>query len=147
MNKVLFLYFLLLPIAAFAQPLDSTKEAKEIEAVLMKQAAAWNKGDIAGYMEGYWNSDSLLFTSGGKTQRGWNATFEKYKASYNTNEKMGTLKFSQLEFNMLSETSVWVFGRWELVRENDRPEGLFTLVLRKFPDGWKVVHDHTSLKE
>jgi ketosteroid isomerase-like protein len=57
---------------------------------------------------------------------------------------MGTLKFSNLEFNILSKKAAWVFGSWELKRENDNPKGVFTLVMRKFEDGWKVVHDHTS---
>lgn len=115
-----------------------------VTAVLDEQAAAWNRGDVAGYMEGYWKSDSLLFTSGGNVRRGWNATLEKYRASYDTREKMGTLTFSKLELYHPAPGAAWVFGRWELERANDRPGGVFTLVLRKFPEGWKVVHDHTS---
>jgi ketosteroid isomerase-like protein len=116
----------------------------EVAAVIDAQAAAWNRGDIAGYMEGYWNSDSLLFTSGGSIRRGWNETFEKYKASYDTPAKMGTLKFTNLEFHLPSPGAAWVFGRWELERAGDRPGGVFTLILKKFPGGWKIVHDHTS---
>ena len=115
-----------------------------VTTVLDEQAAAWNRGDIAGYMEGYWKSDSLLFTSGGNVRRGWNATLGKYRASYDTREKMGTLAFSELELYHPAPGAAWVFGRWELERDNDRPGGVFTLVLRKFPEGWKVVHDHTS---
>ncbi|MBI4546372.1 MAG: DUF4440 domain-containing protein, partial [Ignavibacteriae bacterium] len=121
-----------------------TQSTKEIESILISQAAAWNRGDIEGYMQGYWKSDSLLFTSGGKIHRGWKATFEKYKKSYNTKEKMGTLNFSQLEIIVLSPESAWVFGHWELQRDKDNPKGVFTLVLRKFTDGWKIIHDHTS---
>ena len=117
---------------------------KDIKLVLTKQAEAWNYGNIEGYMRGYWKSDSLLFTSGGNIQRGWKATFEKYKKSYNTKEKMGTLKFSQLEITQLSSESAWIFGHWELERKGDHPGGVFTLVLRKFVDGWKIIHDHTS---
>jgi ketosteroid isomerase-like protein len=86
----------------------------------------------------------LLFTSGGKIQRGWKATSEKYRKSYNSKEKMGILKFSGLEFNLLSPESVWIFGHWELTRTSDHPNGVFTLILKKFPDGWKIIHDHTS---
>lgn len=120
------------------------QESKNIEKILLNQAAAWNNGDIEGYMQGYWKSDSLLFTSGGNIQRGWNATMEKYKKSYNTKEKMGTLVFSDVEYHFLSPTSAWVLGHWKLTRENDTPRGVFTLIFRKFPDGWKIVHDHTS---
>ena len=118
----------------------------EIQVVLTAQAEAWNRGDIDGYMQGYWKSESLLFTSGGNIQRGWQATFEKYRKSYGTKAKMGTLKFSQLEINLLSPESAWVFGHWQLKRKDDHPGGVFTLILRKFSDGWKIIHDHTSVE-
>ena len=116
----------------------------EIDSVLTAQVEAWNRGDIAGYMEGYWKSDSLLFTSGGTLRRGWKETYEKYAARYDTREKMGTLKFSGLEYHPLVPGAAWVFGRWELERSGDRPGGVFTVVLKKFPAGWRIVHDHTS---
>ncbi len=128
----------------FSQRKKATEELSSVRAVLDKQVAAWNKGDLDGYMLGYWKSDSLLFTSGGNIQRGWKATNEKYKKSYDTKAKMGTLKFSNLEFTMLSKKAAWVFGSWELQREKDNPKGVFTLVMRKLDDGWKVIHDHTS---
>ncbi len=118
----------------------------EIEKVLTTQAAAWNKGDIDGYMEGYWKSDSLLFTSGGNIRRGWKETLEKYRHAYPNRAAMGTLKFSRLEITLLSADAAWVFGRWELRRSPDNPHGVFTLILRKFPSGWKITHDHTSLE-
>jgi ketosteroid isomerase-like protein len=133
-------FFLLIITVVCAQP----QSVKDVEAVLDSQAAAWNRGDIDGYMAGYWKSDSLLFTSGGNIQRGYRATLEKYKKSYSTKEKMGKLKFSQLEINLLSPEAAWVFGHWELIRKYDHPEGVFTLILRKFPEGWKIIHDHTS---
>ncbi|HLX12199.1 MAG TPA: DUF4440 domain-containing protein [Bacteroidota bacterium] len=122
---------------------DSAASVK-IRAVLDAQVAAWNNGDIPGYMRGYWNSDSLIFTSGGAIRRGWQATLEKYKSSYDTKEKMGELSFSDLEVHVLSSTSAWCLGHWDLKRANDNPHGVFTLILRKFIDGWKIVHDHTS---
>ena len=130
----------------FIAGIAESQPMKDVEAVLVKQAKAWNNGDIEGYMQGYWKSDSLLFTSGGKIQRGWKATLEKYKKSYGTKAKMGRLKFSQLEINLLSPESAWVFGHWELQRKTDHPQGVFTLILRKFSDGWKIIHDHTSLE-
>ncbi len=119
----------------------------EIESVLVRQAAAWNRGDISGYMEGYWQSDSLLFTSGGAVQHGWKATFEKYTKTYDTPAKMGTLKFSNLEIRRLSRKAAWVFGHWELERGQDHPQGVFTLILRKISGEWKIVHDHTSVEK
>jgi ketosteroid isomerase-like protein len=120
---------------------------KEINSVILAQTAAWNSGDIGGYMQEYWKSDSLLFTSGGRIQRGWKATYEKYKKSYGSKSKMGRLEFSGLEINVLSPDAAWVFGHWELHRETDHPKGVFTLVFRKFAEGWKIVHDHTSSSE
>jgi ketosteroid isomerase-like protein len=119
----------------------------KIESLLARQAAAWNRGDIEGYMAEYWKSDSLLFTSGGKIQRGWKATLEKYKTTYDSPSKMGKLKFSDLSVTQLSKKSAWVFGHWELERSTDHPGGVFTLILRKFSDGWKIVHDHTSASQ
>ncbi len=141
---VLLIFLLSAPLSAQMMRSTDSTAIEEIRLVLSRQAEAWNSGNIDGYMEGYWKSDSLLFTSGGNIQRGWQATLEKYKKSYGTKAKMGTLKFSQLEITLLSSESAWVFGHWELERQNDHPEGVFTLIFRKFPDGWKIIHDHTS---
>ena len=135
---------LIILFACLCVTVGAGQTTKTIESLLIRQAAAWNRGDIDGYMQEYWKSDSLLFTSGGNIQRGWNATREKYHKTYDSPVKMGKLKFSGLEITLLSKTAAWVLGHWELERENDHPGGVFTLILRKFPDGWKIVHDHTS---
>ncbi|HTK81191.1 MAG TPA: DUF4440 domain-containing protein [Bacteroidota bacterium] len=132
------------PVAT-AQDKDSAA-THDILSVLNRQVDAWNRGDIEGYMQGYWKSDSLLFTSSGKIQRGWQATLDKYKNAYSTKAMMGNLRFSQLEVTHLSPSSAWVLGHWELTRAKDHPGGVFTLIVRKFPDGWKVIHDHTSVE-
>jgi ketosteroid isomerase-like protein len=145
MVRLFLLYVLLLvsgPVILSAQ--DSTAADREILSVLNKQQISWNNGSIPGYMEGYWRSDSLLFTSGGKIQRGWNATLEKYLKRYATRTEMGRLEFSGLSVSFLSADAAWVFGNWSLTRAKDRPHGVFTLILRRFPEGWKIVHDHTS---
>lgn len=136
--------FFLLASAASAQTDSVPSVQREIASVLTLQQDAWNAGNIAGYMEGYWESDSLLFTSGGSVRRGYRETFAKYKAKYATKDQMGTLSFSGLEYHRLSATSAWVFGSWALERAGDRPHGVFTLVLQKFFGHWKIVHDHTS---
>jgi beta-aspartyl-peptidase (threonine type) len=114
-----------------------------IRKVMADQAAAWNRGDIESFMQGYWNSDKLTFVSSQVT-RGWKPTLERYKKTYDTREKMGTLTFSDLEINVLSNEAATVLGSWSLARANDSPHGKFTLIFRKFKDGWKIVHDHTS---
>jgi ketosteroid isomerase-like protein len=119
-------------------------EVDAICAVLSDQQTAWNEGDIPGFMAGYWQSETLRFASGGSVTTGWSATLERYEAHYDTPEAMGWLAFTDLDVTQLSEDAAYVFGRWTLYRESDEPTGLFTLILRKTEQGWRVVHDHTS---
>lgn len=126
---------------AFAQ---SEKDRAAIRKVMDDQAAAWNRGDIDGFMEGYWKSDKLTFVSGTNVTRGWQPTLDHYKKSYDTRTKMGTLTFSDLEITVLSRDSAVILGSWSLARDNDNPHGKFTLIFRKFKEGWRIVMDHTS---
>jgi ketosteroid isomerase-like protein len=115
-----------------------------IRSVLAAQQAAWNRQDLAGFMAGYARGDQTRFASGGDVTRGWQTVFDRYARRYGTAEAMGRLNFSALEITVLGEDSAVAFGRWELERSADRPGGLFTLVFRRLPEGWRVVHDHTS---
>ena len=115
-----------------------------VRAVLEAQAAAWNRGDVAGYMEGYAKEDATTFVSGDAVTRGWQTVLERYKARYDTREKMGTLAFDELEIKPLSEFYMMATGRWQLTRATDTPHGRFTLILRRTNAGWRIVHDHTS---
>lgn len=130
---------------AFAQSAADDSATAAIRSVLTRQAIAWNAGNIDEYMQGYRESDSLLFTSGGRIQRGWKATLEKYKTSYAGRSRMGRLTFSSVEVNMIGQDCAWVFGRWDITRDPDPAGGVFTLVFQRFGDGWKIVHDHTSV--
>jgi len=117
----------------------------EIRAVLDAQQAAWNRGDIDGFMQGYERSPNTTFVSGDGVMRGWQKVLDQYKRSYDTRAKMGTLVFSELEITPLGGDAAVVMGRWELVRADDRPNGRFTLILRRTPRGmWHIVLDHTS---
>lgn len=127
-----------------AQSKRDEKIKKSVRKVLDEQTAAWNKCDIEGFMQGYWKSEELSFTSGNKNTRGWQATFDNYKKGYASCEKMGKLSFSELDITVLSKKSAMVRGRFLLERKDDKPTGLFTLIFRKFKDGWNIVHDHTS---
>jgi ketosteroid isomerase-like protein len=118
--------------------------AREITAVLATQAAAWNRGDIDGFMQGYAQSDDLRFASGGTVTYGWRTTLERYKQRYPDQAAMGTLEFSELVVTQLAPDAALVFGRWKLIREKDAPHGLFTLTLKKMPAGWRIIQDHTS---
>jgi ketosteroid isomerase-like protein len=119
-------------------------ERADIEAVLTKQAAAWNRGDIDEFVEHYWKSDELTFSSGGQTTRGWTRTKENYQRRYPTREQMGQLKFSQLEITPLGPSAALVLGRWQLAREPSPVGGNFTLIFRRLDDRWVIIHDHTS---
>jgi len=123
---------------------DVAADEPAIRAVLAAQVSAWNRGDIDGFMQGYWHSDDLRFASGGTITHGWQTTLERYRARYPDRQTMGTLAFAIADVRCLAPDAAVVFGRWELVRAKDRPWGLFTLVLRRFPEGWRVTADHTS---
>ena len=144
-NTILILFILFAGSTAFSQSAKEVAKAKtDIVAVMDAQAAAWNHGDVDAFMLGYWNSSELVFVSGDGVTRGWQPTLDRYKKNYNSREKMGTLKFSDLEIDVLSKTSAVVLGSWSLARANDNPHGKFTLIFKKFGDGWKIIHDHTS---
>ena len=121
--------------------------ASESQNVLRAQQDAWNRGDIDAFMTGYWRSDETVFVSGDEVTRGWEKVLDRYKKKYSDRAKMGTLTFSDLEITPLSNNSAVALGRWHLKRANDEPHGRFTLIFRHFPDGWKIVHDHTSAAE
>jgi L-asparaginase / beta-aspartyl-peptidase len=127
-----------------SQGQSSADERAEIETVLTKQATAWNRGDIDAFMDHYWKSDELTFSSGGQTTRGWTPTKEGYQRRYPTREQMGQLKFTQLEFTLLGDSAALVLGRWQLTRDPAPVGGNFTLVFRRMDGKWVIIHDHTS---
>lgn len=119
----------------------------DIRNLLAGQQAAWNRGDIAGFMAGYWQSPQLRFASGGEITYGHADTLARFQARYTDRATMGRLQFELLEVLVTDAQHAQVFGRWSLQRQQDRPHGLFTLTLEKFADGWKVIRDHTSSAE
>ncbi len=128
------------PVRRF-EPMDKTA----VTDVLATQAAAWNRGDLAGYMDGYAKLDSLVFTSGGKIRKGWQATFDSYKAKYDTAPgTMGHLEFEILQVDNLGADGAVVLGNWKLTGAEHPGSGVFTVILERRSEGWKIVHDHTS---
>lgn len=145
MKNFLFLFSIILLVAVnFSAQTKNEKISAEIKQVMDAQTAAWNAGSLEGFMQGYWNSEEMRFVSGDNVARGWQAALDRYKKSYDTKAKMGTLEFSDLQVNVLSKDAAVVLGSWSLVNEKGNPKGKFTLIFRKFKDGWKIVHDHTS---
>ena len=117
----------------------------DVSAVLSAQVAAWNRGDLAGFMAGYWNDDGLCYISGGKSVRGWKALEERYEKAYQGEGKeMGKLRFNDLDIQPLGPDAALCRGKWEVTTTKETVGGWFTLVFRKLPDGWKITHDHTS---
>lgn len=119
-------------------------DVAEICAVLEAQEAAWNRGDILGFMQGYWQSDQMRFASGGTVTTGWEETLQRYLARYESRAAMGELAFTGIDVDQVSGDTAIAFGRWQLFREADAPHGLFTLVFREIDGDWVIVHDHTS---
>lgn len=130
--------------AAQTKSKPESRSDSAIRAVLAAQAAAWNRGDIEGYMQGYDRSPKTEFVGGDSITRGWQEVLDRYRQKYDSREKMGTLTFSDLEITMLSKNAAIVLGRWRLKRANDEPHGVFTLLFRKRKAGWRIVHDHSS---
>lgn len=118
-------------------------EPDEIRSVLDRQASAWNRGDIATFMDAYERSPRLTFSSSGKVTRGWQPTLDNYYQRYPTREAMGRLTFSELAITKLGDAAALVLGRWDLDR-GDPVGGVFTLVFRYETGRWVIIHDHTS---
>jgi ketosteroid isomerase-like protein len=139
---------LLCALSATAQNLQSTT-ATAVRQVLERQQEAWNHHDLESFMAGYWNSPELTFFSGAKNYSGWQSTIERYRKTYQSEgREMGKLEFSDLKIEALAPDAAFVRGAWHLTMSDGKtPHGLFTLVFRKFPDGWKIIHDHTSAAE
>lgn len=126
-----------------AQSAASEEDAR-IRQVLEAQAAAWNRGDIDSFMAYYWKSDETLFVGASGVTRGWQAVLDRYHRTYPTRQTMGRLAFSNVEVQIICPDAATVIGQFHLQRANDHPSGVYTLNLRKFPEGWRIVVDHTT---
>ena len=127
-----------------AEPEKPPNSVTEIQSILGAQQDAWNRGDIDAFMKGYAQSASTVFVSEDEVRRGWETVRDRYRIRYSDRAKMGTLSFSDIEVTMLSPDAAAVLGRWRLKRANDEPHGRFTLIFKRLPEGWRIVHDHTS---
>jgi len=138
------LCIILMAALVCAAPEQASSSVAEIQAVLTAQQEAWNHGDIDAFMNGYGRSASTVFVSEDEVRRGWETVRDRYLTKYSDRAKMGTLSFSDIEVTMLSPDAAAVLGRWRLKRANDEPHGRFTLIFKRLPEGWRIVHDHTS---
>jgi beta-aspartyl-peptidase (threonine type) len=125
---------------------DAATAQAEIQQLLDAQTAAWNRGDLEGFMSGYWRSPELTLSSGKECFRGWQPTLDRYQDRYRGDgHLMGQLNLGELEIELLGTDSALVRGRWHVATGQRTTNGLFTLILRKFPEGWRIIHDHTSV--
>jgi ketosteroid isomerase-like protein len=127
-------------VASPAYPSDES----QIRAVLDMQTAAWNRGDIDTFMTSYWNSEQTEFLGANGIAHGWQAVLDRYHHSYPDRKSMGAVSFSDLEVHLTCADAAYVVGKFHLVREADQPSGVFSLDFRKFPEGWRIVLDHTT---
>lgn len=139
------LCWLLARQSLFGKPPDThDADRAAINAVLKAQQSAWNRGDVDAFLKGYWESPELTFSGSNGVSRGYDGVLARYKKNYPDRAAMGELNFSDLEFRFLGSDAALVLGKWHLKRDVDDIGGVFTLVWQKFPEGWKIIHDHTS---
>lgn len=124
---------------------QADENASAVRAVLDAQVAAWNRGDIEAFMDGYAREETTTFVSAEGVTRGWQTVLERYQRSYNSRDRMGTLQFDELDLKPISEFYMMATGRWQLtLADGETPHGRFTLLFRKTVAGWRIVYDHTS---
>lgn len=132
------------PCTPAPPPPSSASIEAGVRALLKKQEADWNRGDVAAFMRGYWKSPQTEFVSADGLMRGWQTVLDRYRKAYPDRVSMGHLDFSAVEITVLGPEAALAVGHWQLKRQNDAPGGVFTLVFRKFPEGWRIINDHTS---
>ena len=133
----------LVPLAGDAAPADPKAE---VGATLQAQAAAWNRGDIPAFVDSYEHSGDTVYTAGGDVVRGWDAILQRYTGHYPSPEARGVLTLTLSEVTMLGPDAALTWGHWFLQRK-EPVGGVFTLVLRRGPQGWRIFHDHTSVSK
>jgi ketosteroid isomerase-like protein len=146
------IFMALLAVAARVPKLSAASEEREsdraaIKKILEAQQNNWNQGNVNDFLEGYWRSPDLTFSGSGGIARGWDGVLARYKKNYPDRASMGQLDFSGLEFHFLGNDAALVLGHWHLARERGDIGGVFSLVWQRFPEGWRIIHDHTSTVE
>jgi beta-aspartyl-peptidase (threonine type) len=137
-----------IPRVASAQTASDThaEDRAAITQLITSQQLSWNKGDIDTFVEAYWHSPDLTFSGVNGVQRGFDAVRARYKKVYPDRSTMGQLDFSDLDFHFIGNDGALVLGHWHLTRDKDKGNigGVFSLVWQRFPEGWRIIHDHTS---
>ncbi len=137
-------YFTILAIFFFQLSMAQNSDVKAIQSILDNQTKFWNKGDLTNFMAGYLQSDSLVFIGKAGPTYGYANTLANYKKSYPDTSHMGKLHFDIVSIKPLNTDHYFVIGKWYLDRTVGNVNGIFTLILRKTKDGWKIIADHSS---
>lgn len=152
-NPILRIVLIMLGLVTAAQTLHGqsasdphVKDRAAIIQLIKDQQVNWNKGDVDSFVEAYWHSPELTFSGASGVQKGFEAVRARYKKVYPDRSTMGQLDFSDLEFHFIGNDGALVLGNWHLTREKDKGDigGVFSLVWQRFPEGWRIIHDHTS---
>src|SRR5262245_33239843 len=133
-------------VLALSPTARAADDAGAIRAEIARQAAAWNRGDLDGFLAGYERAATTTMI-GSRPLRGWDAIAAMYRDKYGDKARMGQLTFSELEVRPLGAGFALAIGRWALARDaagGGPVGGWFTLTLHKTSDGWRIIVDHTS---
>ncbi len=133
--------------ASLASATACADDAADVRAEIAREADAWNRGDLDGYLRGYERAATTTMIGGKDPLRGWDAIAARYRDKYGDRARMGHLTFSELEVRPLAAGVALAIGRWALERQASAGGpvgGWFTLTLKKTRDGWRIVVDHTS---
>ncbi|MEO8726927.1 MAG: SgcJ/EcaC family oxidoreductase [Acidobacteriaceae bacterium] len=135
-------------VTGFPQALSSKSggEQAAVRQLFTAQTAAWNRGDLDAFMQGYWHSPELTFYGNNSVTKGWQQTLDRYRERYQTGgREMGTLDFKDFSVKMLGKDYALAHGRWHLVFKNGKEAtGMTTLIVQHRPEGWRIIHDHSS---
>jgi len=142
MKRLLFLCLFLLPCGL--SHASGKPDEQAIRAMLATQVVEWNRGNLAGYMIGYWESDSLVFIGKNGPTYGFDSTLARYRISYPDTAQMGKLTSTVLRVRVLSPEYAYVTGRWHLKRSARDLKGHYTLLLKRIRGQWVIIEDHSS---
>jgi ketosteroid isomerase-like protein len=132
------------PVSSVSPMNNDPQIEHEVRAIMDAQQAAWNRGDIESFMDGYDRADTTTFVSGDQLIRGWQTVLDRYKKQYSSREQMGTLSFAELTIKSIGVDLALADGRWQLTRANDAPHGRFTLLFKRTNSKWRIIHDTTT---
>jgi len=149
MKRTTQILFALLLCVGFARPIPTGPESAraEVAALLTTQVRSLNQGDLNAFMQGYWQSDRTEYVGSGGIVQGWKAIQQRYQRTYQHGKSMGRLRFKNLQVTLLAPDAALAVGEYalQLRQSGDKTsKGFFTLVLRRFPEGWRIINDHTS---